>query len=328
MKDMFSGPNIRSSEEMVTMAKSREELLSKLAPYRNRLVEQQVLKDIDFGLVRTILTEEFKSGVTLESRGTRLPQIPTQEDILFVTPEGLQVIGAPTNIDMTYQPATGLIIVNVKNIASAMLNSRSLSPRSRFLEILFHEFNHVLSSQSSRKENPGEIIQVGVQELLVSGDNIIGTRFEFINEAMNNLRGRQLAARYLRSSPLDQRSRKDAEVLDDLYLNTDADPVRVLGAVVLKVMAERIAAHTGMEMDTVWKSFWHAGLNGLQLSSKDVRQSLNLDEIFGPEFTKSLTNFSPQDAIQFLVKEGVVERDPKFRELLHRSFGIRVEARK
>lgn len=329
MVEFFAGPHLPTTKEQEKVSRRREEVLERLKSHHaDGQIKETILGSIDFGLVHNIFTGEFRSGVSEVERGQMLPPIPTKENILFLKRSGIDAIGAPPSSTMTYMPSTGLVLVNTEDLAEALSKTNGLSPKSVFLQILFHELNHVISSHEE-EESPGlSTFRVGVQEISKADNQEDPTiDFEFINEAMNEVRSRQLAAKYLRSNPMDAQSRKDAEALDDVYFSPSQNSTYILGPVLLKVLAEKIAGHVGIPTKKVWESFWHAGLNGLRLSSKEVKKVLDLDKIFGRGFTNSLAKFSREDTIQLLIKEGLVEKDVRLRDLLQRSYGIRVAPR-
>lgn len=322
MKEFFAGPHL-AEEPTSEFREHRAEILEKLAPHiAEPGTADTVLNDIDFPLLNRILADEFEAGVGVGERADRLPPIPGKEDIVFTDAEGFNAIGAPENSTMTYMPTTGLILVNMSSLAGAMMSGR-LSPRSIFLEILFHEMNHVISAHSYDETESEGTMQVGVEEMVTGAPSkAVVERFGFMNEAINETRARQLAAKYLRANPLDAQSQADADRLEDIYFAISENSVMMLGPIVLKTMAEKIAVHAGVPADVVWKSFWHAELNGLRLASKEVKKTLDLDAVFGRGFTNSLAQFTPIDAVDFLNREKVFEKDVRAREFVRRAYGI------
>ena len=315
----YNGPRFAAEgDAAVVLNRQKGEIFSRVEPFTASAAERsKYIEHIDFALIQQILLAEFKAGVHYGSRGEKIPPMPTKEDILFLNRQGFMELGAPLDTPMALMPRTNLTLVNVDLLEREITDNANFKPETIFLHILFHELNHSIASTGVKRAADSTILQTGIEqrEALAEG---VTVNYSFINEAINDVRARQMTARYLRSV-LPVKDLPEADKVEDVYIRMGDGFSHVLGPFVLKVMARMIAEYTGVPSDDVWKSFWHMNLNGLLLFKPEVSEALDLDKVFGPGFTEVLKKFDIEEAMTLLIAYGDYNSDQRFISLVKES---------
>ena len=303
---IFRGIHTSESVAPDRTQRLREEGLRKLESHQVRDEElEAVLNEIDFNLISEIISRDIrKSGGDTASPPISTAHTCDRASIILTNKAGVGALhGDPTTV-MGYMPEYDLVLVNVEVVKRMKRQSPHLPFPLLVLHSLMHEENHAASALYFSLDEEGRVIeaQVGMEQLRRFPDRSMRSAFQFWNEAINEKRALEQTYEYLGSSPLTGVSQAHRELLKDPIKNDVTTLSYWLGIYIADQVIEKISIGTGVTTDAVWQSLIHAGVQGLNLNSKDAKRELDLDSIFGSGFTAGLVDLEESKIVDYVKK--------------------------
>ena len=275
--------------------------------------KEDYFNHLNLRLIQEILQEEFTSGVySADRKDIELP-VFIPENVLFLTEQGFDSLDLPNTNAVNFR-GINLTCINVDRTRRLIESNDELSPSAVFARLLFHELAHSTAAGSIEKTEAKSVLVSGTKQIDRESGNI---KFNFLEEAIINARARLLAANYISRTDTLGEENPDVISLRDFYIAGGSDPEDMMGPLLIKYIAKRIAKEKDVPEDVVIKSFFHASLNGLNLANSTIVR--DIDEIFGAGFAKALESFDGGDALNFFFSQGAFD-DERFMALMHKHY--------
>lgn len=216
---------------------------------------EQLLKKIDFGLLRTIFTEEVrKSG--LDPNHTNLRTLD----------DGVKLGTIERPAEAGYMPWTNEITVDPEKI------SEQLPPEGYFENEIFAALCHEETHAVSQRPHTGMLfievlgfllnkptMQVGVEYSTRSGQ----TSFNILNEAITDTVGEEVYDEYVRRSG-------DRSLFSDHAGRTEFPRRYIYGRIVLRAFLSALSRVTDIPEEVVWVGLKQSFFSGANLASREL----------------------------------------------------------
>lgn len=319
MNILFEGLRKLDLSEDQIKAEKRAELKTDLKPFLIEDPEMQSwLSEINFPLVQKIFSRDYvKSG----GNTADLRLVP-KTDFILTNNQGYLHLGTSKFSVMMFLPQTDVILINVDAFQDTFRKNPKINRKVLFLEQFFHEEGHYAQSNVLREVGDDHVrAQVGLHTQEVKSGNAIHSHW-FFNEAINELRARHNTLEYIVRNKEDV-PESDLQWLSDPYAYPQPDVAFSMAIHILDEISIKLSEKLGVPKDVVLNSWIHAGYNGLVLSDKETKRTLNLDSYFKRGFSNDLAELQmagdAQKPFDFMDKYDLKVNRSRFREMFRKA---------